>query len=1046
MTRQLLVRQGGGAADEVDLFEPGAHRREGAPAFEGDAVLFEMGGRWEQGQSAMGYFRFVDPTAASGLVFRPHATVKLTEDASGTEYILAWNRIGGGWDVGRRTELIGGDEIEEDIQLMDSNLDLRAGLPFEGGWSRPAETTWERLQALAAAKLAGSSSTAPIHRSTTNITVDRFTNGHLVDATDPLDMEARDYDPGTDVSDVLDDIMGQWGKGWGVTMHHVEDEGTHRCLLVLDPDNQEQFTSDLRVSDDPDDWDPTDLTAPTLEPIWRSGRGKRTDNDAVISGLISIYGGTDENPQTLTVETGEAPEDWEVWWDVFHDDVAHGAVPAERRANFVLNDRKRPYTSLNFSILLLPEQTHLITAGQSIEVKSVVVNQDSLKHEFTPKRIAQVTWEPAPDGRWYANLQLDRPRGAHPLRGGNATEPKPPPFCADDPGDTLLKFYNAEDSPDDEDAINWTGSSRIAPSTGGANGTDKCYFKSGSPNKYQTTHAATAGESYRFEGYIGSDSAGFLIVVFTDAAPGTGGGSFSSGAILATHTLTPAQPNIDAINFTHWSAGPFEAPPGTTSMALGRVTGVTFDEVKIYHVTAPVDNDPFCVPEGSYDPDDPYYSPGSHNHDGRYALINHSHLMDDLIDADTTSTEPQDGDVLTWNDVSEQWEPLAPSAFTDSGQFVTTTDGGKEVIQNHPAAGSTETLDLGDGNYHDVTLTADCTLTLTGATNGVACTMNILLRQGSGAPWDVTWPGSVSWVSGSAPTLATAEDEWNWVVLTTLDGGTVWFGDAGGSAGGGGGGSGHTIKEDGTPLTARAGLNFGSGIVATDDSGNNETDVDLDWGEDADVSTQAFGDAAATGTSQEVARAGHKHGMPANPVTAHEAASDPHTGYMLESLASAKGELWGASANDTPAMVAASTEGQVLVGRSAATAGNSFETQYAALEMVIGNGLAVISTGVKGYIRVPFACEIVRESILADVSGAIKIDVWVDTYANYPPTDADTITGGNEPEIAASGTKDEDSTLTSWTKTLAEGSVIGINVDSCTSIKQVTFELRVKRT
>lgn len=94
-----------------------------------------------------------------------------------------------------------------------------------------------------------------------------------------------------------------------------------------------------------------------------------------------------------------------------------------------------------------------------------------------------------------------------------------------------------------------------------------------------------------------------------------------------------------------------------------------------------------------------------------------------------------------------------------------------------------------------------------------------------------------------------------------------------------GGGSAHTIKEDGTPLTARAGLNFGSGIVASDDAGNNETDIDLDWAEDADVSTQAFGDAAATGTSQEVARAGHKHGMPADPVTAHVAAGDPHTQY-----------------------------------------------------------------------------------------------------------------------------------------------------------------------
>jgi hypothetical protein len=52
-------------------------------------------------------------------------------------------------------------------------------------------------------------------------------------------------------------------------------------------------------------------------------------------------------------------------------------------------------------------------------------------------------------------------------------------------------------------------------------------------------------------------------------------------------------------------------------------------------------------------------------------------------------------------------------------------------------------------------------------------------------------------------------------------------------------------------------------------------------------STQAFADAAAVGTAAFAARRDHKHAMPANPVTAHEAAGDPHTGYLLESVISA---------------------------------------------------------------------------------------------------------------------------------------------------------------
>lgn len=48
-------------------------------------------------------------------------------------------------------------------------------------------------------------------------------------------------------------------------------------------------------------------------------------------------------------------------------------------------------------------------------------------------------------------------------------------------------------------------------------------------------------------------------------------------------------------------------------------------------------------------------------------------------------------------------------------------------------------------------------------------------------------------------------------------------------------------------------------------------------------STQAFADAAAVGAAAFAARRDHKHAMPTNPVTAHEAAGDPHTGYRLES-------------------------------------------------------------------------------------------------------------------------------------------------------------------
>jgi hypothetical protein len=39
---------------------------------------------------------------------------------------------------------------------------------------------------------------------------------------------------------------------------------------------------------------------------------------------------------------------------------------------------------------------------------------------------------------------------------------------------------------------------------------------------------------------------------------------------------------------------------------------------------------------------------------------------------------------------------------------------------------------------------------------------------------------------------------------------------------------------------------------------------------------------AAGGSATDAAKTDHKHAMPANPVTAHEAAGDPHTGYVRE--------------------------------------------------------------------------------------------------------------------------------------------------------------------
>lgn len=94
------------------------------------------------------------------------------------------------------------------------------------------------------------------------------------------------------------------------------------------------------------------------------------------------------------------------------------------------------------------------------------------------------------------------------------------------------------------------------------------------------------------------------------------------------------------------------------------------------------------------------------------------------------------------------------------------------------ASGSALTVDVSVADVWDVTLTANCTLSLTGATAGVADTVALLLRQDGTGSRTVTWPGSVTWPAGSAPTLHAGAADVTLVTLTSDDGGTTWIGFA----------------------------------------------------------------------------------------------------------------------------------------------------------------------------------------------------------------------------------------------------------------------------
>jgi hypothetical protein len=125
---------------------------------------------------------------------------------------------------------------------------------------------------------------------------------------------------------------------------------------------------------------------------------------------------------------------------------------------------------------------------------------------------------------------------------------------------------------------------------------------------------------------------------------------------------------------------------------------------------------------------------------------------------------------------------------------------------------------------------------------------------------------------------------------------------------------------------------------------------------------------------------------------------------------------------------------------------NSIDTlRTASINYIIDGGGATITTGVKGDLVIDFACVIQSATLLADQSGSIVVNVWKDTYANYPPVVGDKITASAPPTIS-SATKSQDSTLTGWTTSIAAGDTLRFNVDSVTTIQRVTLVLKVLRT
>jgi hypothetical protein len=131
--------------------------------------------------------------------------------------------------------------------------------------------------------------------------------------------------------------------------------------------------------------------------------------------------------------------------------------------------------------------------------------------------------------------------------------------------------------------------------------------------------------------------------------------------------------------------------------------------------------------------------------------------------------------------------------------------------------------------------------------------------------------------------------------------------------------------------------------------------------------------------------------------------------------------------------------------------GGGVSGSYGSLNFMIGDGVNLITTGDKGFIRWPFNGYLTQWSLMSAVSGTIGVDIYKDTWSNFPPNSADQINA--EGDVSLGDQRNFSTTfLTGWGNThFADGDVyrFWVNEDPSLApenVTRVTLELKYRRT
>lgn len=117
------------------------------------------------------------------------------------------------------------------------------------------------------------------------------------------------------------------------------------------------------------------------------------------------------------------------------------------------------------------------------------------------------------------------------------------------------------------------------------------------------------------------------------------------------------------------------------------------------------------------------------------------------------STTPASDKVTIETDVDQQFDHVGIGTAPDASARLLVDGQMASLTEDKGSSGASLTVNWNDGNTQLITLTANCTLTFSNPKDGGRYLL--LLEQDGTGSRTVTWPSSVKWKQGTAPTLTT---------------------------------------------------------------------------------------------------------------------------------------------------------------------------------------------------------------------------------------------------------------------------------------------------